>query len=121
MKIQVITLFPEMFKEVLNSSMLWKAQEQKAVQFELIDLRTFGLGSRRTVDDTPYGGGDGMVLRPEPVAAAIESIKASAEHRDSKVVFLTPAGQKFDQAVAQELSELPGLILVAGHYEGFDE
>ena len=71
MKIQVITLFPEMFSGVLGSSMLWKAQDRGIVQYSIIDLRTFGLGLRRTVDDTPYGGGDGMLLKPEPVVAAI--------------------------------------------------
>ena len=90
MKIQVITLFPEMFEKVLNSSMLWKAQEQKAVEFELIDLRQFGLGPRRAVDDTPYGGGDGMLFRPEPVVAAIEHAKTT--NPEAKVFLPTPRG-----------------------------
>ena len=75
MKIQVITLFPEMFDKVLNSSMMWKAQEAKAVEFELIDLRQFGVGPRKQVDDTPYGGGDGMLLKPDVLVAAIEHAK----------------------------------------------
>ncbi len=71
MKIQIITLFPEMFPGVLNASMLWKAQDKKLVEISYIDLRQFGLGKRQQVDDTPYGGGDGMLLKPEPVVAAI--------------------------------------------------
>ena len=75
MKIQIITLFPEMFDGVLNNSMMWKAQNGNIVEFQTIDLREFGLGPRRSVDDTPYGGGDGMLLKPEPLFAAVEQAK----------------------------------------------
>jgi tRNA (guanine37-N1)-methyltransferase len=119
MKIDIITLFPDMFKGPFDMSMLWKAQERKLVQLKFWDLRKFGLGSRHTVDDTPYGGGDGMVLRPEPVVAAIEAAKA--ENPKARVIALTPSGRRYEQATAKELSALTGLILVAGHYEGFDE
>ncbi len=119
MKIDIITLFPDMFKGPFDMSMLWKAQERKLVQIKFHDLREFGLGARRTVDDTPYGGGDGMVLRPEPVVAAIEAAKA--ENPDARVIALTPSGRRYDQAVASELSQLHGIVLIAGHYEGFDE
>jgi tRNA (guanine37-N1)-methyltransferase len=119
MKIQIITLFPDMFKGPFDMSMLWKAQERKLAQIELIDLRQFGLGARRTVDDTPYGGGDGMVLKPEPVVAAIEHAKES--NPQAKVIILTPSGVQFNQATAAELAIEDGLILVTGHYEGFDE
>lgn len=119
MKIDIITLFPDMFKGPFDMSMLWKAQDRGLVTISIHDLRQFGLGTRRTVDDTPYGGGDGMVLKPEPLAAAIEEVKHS--NPDAAVVFLTPVGQKYQQSTAQELSAKPGLILVAGHYEGFDE
>ncbi len=118
-KIDIITLFPDMFKGPFDMSMMWKAQEKQLARINLIDLREFGLGARRTVDDTPYGGGDGMVLKPEPVVAAIEA--ARAENPGARVVVLTPSGHKYDQATAQKFSELPGLILLAGHYEGFDE
>jgi tRNA (guanine37-N1)-methyltransferase len=74
MKIQIITLFPEMFEGVLNSSMLWKAQKENLVEYRLINLRDFGIGPRKQVDDIPYGGGDGMVLRPEPLFAAVETV-----------------------------------------------
>ena len=86
MKIQVITLFPEMFEGVLNNSMMWKAQDQKAVEFEYINLRDFGLGPRKQVDDTPYGGGDGMLLKPEPLIAAIEY----AKQRDPGALVMLP-------------------------------
>jgi len=117
--IDIITLFPDMFKGPFDMSMLWKAQERNLAQITLHDLREFGLGPRRTVDDTPYGGGDGMLLKPEPVVAAIEAVKA--KHPKARVVVMTPGGRQYSQAIAQELSEGDGLILLAGHYEGFDE
>ncbi len=119
LKIDIITLFPDMFKGPFDMSMLWKAQERNLAQITLFDLREFGLGPRRTVDDTPYGGGDGMLLKPEPVVAAIEAAKT--KNPKSRVVVMTPGGRKYTQAIAQELSEGDGLILLAGHYEGFDE
>jgi tRNA (guanine37-N1)-methyltransferase len=100
-------------------SMLWKAQDRGLASINLVDLRTYGLGARRTVDDTPYGGGDGMVLKPEPMVAAIEAAKAA--NPGARVIAMTPSGRQFKQAVAAELAQLPGLILLAGHYEGFDE
>jgi tRNA (guanine37-N1)-methyltransferase len=118
-RVDIITLFPDMFKGPFDMSILWKAQDRGLVQIKFWDLREFGLGTRRTVDDTPYGGGDGMVLKPEPVAAAIEA--ARKENPKAPVLVMTPSGHKYDQVKAQELSKLMGLILVAGHYEGFDE
>jgi tRNA (guanine37-N1)-methyltransferase len=117
--IDIITLFPDMFRGPFDMSMLWKAQERGLAQIQLHDLRQFGLGPRRTVDDTPYGGGDGMLLKPEPVVAAIEAVKA--KHPEARVIMMTPGGRPYSQAIAQELAETPGLILLAGHYEGFDE
>ncbi len=119
MKIDIITLFPDMFKGPFDMSMIWKAQDRGLVQINLVNLRDFGLGTRHTVDDTPYGGGDGMVLKPEPVVAAIEAAKAA--NPGARVIALTPSGHSYNQAMAAELSHLPGLILLAGHYEGFDE
>lgn len=119
MKIDIITLFPDMFKGPFDMSMLWKAQERGLAQINLIDLRDFGLGARKTVDDTPYGGGDGMVLKPEPMVAAIEAAKAN--NPGARIIAMTPSGHRFNQAAAAELALLPGLILLAGHYEGFDE
>jgi tRNA (guanine37-N1)-methyltransferase len=137
MKIDIITLFPDMFQGPFDMSMLWKAQDRGLVEINLVDLREFGLGARRTVDDTPYGGGDGMLLKPEPVFAAVEACKSksmppamsgvkSQKHapdsdRGSKVIALVASGRKYDQATAHELAEIDHLILIAGHYEGFDE
>lgn len=119
-KIQVITLFPEMFEGVLNASMMWKAQKEGAVEFELINLRDFGIGPRKQVDDTPYGGGDGMLLKPEPLFAAIEAAKA--KDTSAKVVLMTPRGQRWVQATAQRWAdETSGLIFVCARYEGYDE
>ncbi|HEY6736984.1 MAG TPA: tRNA (guanosine(37)-N1)-methyltransferase TrmD [Candidatus Saccharimonadia bacterium] len=118
-KIDIITLFPDMFKGPFDMSMLWKAQDRGLAQIDLIDLREFGLGARRTVDDTPYGGGDGMVLKPEPMVAAIEHAKAA--NPGAKVIAMTPGGRQFKQALAAVYAQTPGLILLAGHYEGFDE
>lgn len=120
MKIQIITLFPEMFEGVLNTSMLWKAQEKKLVEYELINLRDYGLGPRRTVDDTPYGGGDGMVLRPEPLFLAVE--QAKKQDPDARVLLMTPRGDMFDQEMAREFAVTEtGLIIICGRYEGYDE
>ena len=102
MTIQIITLFPEMFEGVLNTSMLWKAQDKKLVEYKLINLRDFGIGSRKTVDDTPYGGGDGMVLRPEPLFAAVEAAKE--KDPEAQVLLMTPRGDLFTQAMAREFA-----------------
>ncbi|MBI2285601.1 tRNA (guanosine(37)-N1)-methyltransferase TrmD [Candidatus Saccharibacteria bacterium] len=120
MKIQVITLFSGMFEGVLNASMLWKAQEKKLVEYELINLRDFGLGPRKQVDDTPYGGGDGMVLKPEPLFAAVEHAKD--KDPDAQVLLMTPRGELFNQAMAREFAATEaGLIIICGRYEGYDE
>lgn len=119
MKIVVISLFPEMFSPVLDTSMMWKAQKDKLVEFKVLDLRQFGLGPRKQVDDTPYGGGAGMVLKPEPVYAAVESAKKKLPK--AKVILMTPRGEKFSQIVAKKLSKLDEIIILCGHYEGFDE
>lgn len=119
-KIQIITLFPGMFDGVLHSSMMWKAQKEGLVVFEVIDLREFGIGPRKQVDDTPYGGGDGMLLRPEPLFAAVE--KAKQHDPTGKVVLMTPRGQRWKQAIAQAWSEADhGYIFICGRYEGYDE
>lgn len=119
-KIQVITLFPEMFDGVLNSSMMWKAQDQKAVEFRLINLRDFGLGPRKTVDDTPYGGGDGMLLMPQPLFSAVEDAKAYDSK--AKVVLMTPRGERWKQATAQSWADSnDDYIFICGRYEGYDE
>lgn len=119
-RIQVISLFPEMFPGVFNASMLWKAQDRGIVGFSYINLRDFGLGTRKTVDDTPYGGGDGMLLKPEPLVAAIEYAKQ--QDPEALVVLPTPRGKEYKQADAQELAnDERGLIFICPRYEGYDE
>ena len=118
--VQVITLFPEMFTGVFGASMLWKAQDREIVKLTTIDLREFGLGPRRQVDDTPYGGGDGMLLKPEPLFAAVEAAKQNDP--TAQVLLMTPRGERWKQAVAQEFADDErGLILICGRYEGYDE
>lgn len=119
-KIQVITLFPEMFDGVLNNSMMWKAQDKKIVEFGLVNLRDFGLGPRRQVDDTPYGGGDGMLLMPEPLFGAIEHAKNIDP--SAKVVLMTPRGKRWKQSMARTWADSGNnYIFVCGRYEGYDE
>lgn len=119
MKIHIITLFPEMFAGPFDHSMLWKAKEKGLLEIELVDLREFGIGPRRQVDDTPYGGGAGMVLKPEPIFAAVEDAKKKSPK--AKVLLMTPRGKKFDQINARKLAKEESLIIICGHYEGFDE
>lgn len=120
MKIQIITLFPEMFEGVLGNSMLWKASDRGIVEYSFINLREFGLGPRKQVDDTPYGGGDGMLMKPEPLVAAIE--KAKANDPGAKVILPTPRGKLYKQSDAKRLAaEGQGLIIICPRYEGYDE
>jgi tRNA (guanine37-N1)-methyltransferase len=120
MKIYTISLFPEMFDGVLGASMMRKAQEIKAVEFEHISLRDFGLGPRKQVDDIPYGGGDGMVLRPEPIVDAIEYIKKQSP--SALVILPTPRGKVYKQSQAKTLAQKEqDIIIVCPRYEGYDE
>lgn len=120
MKIQIITLFPEMFPAVLETSMLWKAKEKGIVDYVYINLRDYGLGPRKQVDDTPYGGGDGMLLMPEPVILAIEQAKKNDP--EAAVILPTPRGKLYKQSEAKRLATADkGLILVCPRYEGYDE
>lgn len=119
-KIQIISLFPEMFEKVFGSSMLWKAQDRQIVEFGYIYLREFGLGPRNQVDDTPYGGGDGMLLRIEPLFAAVQQAKQNDP--DALVVLMTPRGERWEQPLAREFAaQSRGLIIICGRYEGYDE
>ena len=119
-KIQVITLFPEMFEGVLGNSMLWKAKDRGIAEYSFINLRDFGLGPRKQVDDTPYGGGDGMLLKPEPLLAAIEHAKS--QDPTAIVMLPTPRGQVYKQSEAKELAaDERGLIIICPRYEGYDE
>ena len=119
-KFQVITLFPDMFPGVFESSMMWKAQKENIVKLSTINLRDYGIGPRKQVDDTPYGGGDGMLLKPEPLFAAVEAAKLNDS--SARVVLMTPRGRRWRQAIAQDWSETDtGYIFICGRYEGYDE
>ena len=119
-KFQVITLFPEMFSGVFESSMMWKAQKDGIVSLETVNLREFGLGPRRQVDDTPYGGGDGMLLMIEPLWRAVEFARSRDE--SAKVVLMSPRGRRWRQTMARVVADDGrGLIIICGRYEGVDE
>lgn len=118
--IQIISLFPDMFHGVLETSMMYKASSNNIVKFNLINLRDFGVGPRKQVDDIPYGGGDGMLLMPEPLMNAIRYAKNN--DTTAEVVLLTPRGETWNQAKAKQYSNKnKGLIFVCGRYEGYDE
>lgn len=120
MRIDVVTLFPAMFKGVLGESILKIAQDKGALEIRLVDLRDHTTDKHRKVDAPPYGGGPGMVIMADPVFRAVEKLRESGA-AESKLVLLTPAGRTFDQRLARELAKEPGLVLLCGHYEGFDE
>ncbi len=117
MKISIITLFPEMFEPVLNSSILKRAQDKEKVEFEFINLRNFGEGKHQIVDDRPYGGGAGMLLKVDILAKALKATKKSF----SKVILTSASGRLYKQSKAQEFSKLKHLIIICGHYEGVDQ
>lgn len=117
MRITVVTLFPDYFKSVLKVSILGRAIVKKKIRATFVNPRDFATDKHRSVDDTPYGGGAGMVLRPDVYFAAIEKSRT----KGSKVILLTPQGKKFDQNKAVLFSKERALVLVCGHYEGFDE
>ena len=117
MKISVLTLFPEYFEPLMTTSILKRAKEKDLFEFETIDFRKFTKEKHGHVDDTPYGGGAGMVLMCQPILDALESIRTE----NSTVILLTPQGKTFNQSIAKELSLKEHLIFICGHYEGFDE
>lgn len=120
MRIQIITLFPEAVEGYFKHSMMFKAQDKDAASVEMVNLRDFGIGPRKTVDDEPYGGGDGMLLRPEPLFAAVEHAKNVDP--DAKVLLMTPRGKTWKQSMAKAYSKnVKGLIIICGRYEGYDE
>lgn len=119
-KFQAITLFPEMFAGVFENSMMWKAQKDGVVELSTINLRDYGLGPRKSVDDTPYGGGDGMLLMIEPLWNAVQAAKQNDP--TAKVLLMTPRGARWQQSMAKSYSEADtGYIFICGRYEGYDE
>jgi len=117
MKIDILTLFPNMFTGFINESIIKRAIEKKLVEINVIDFREYSLSKNKQVDDTPYGGGSGMVLMCEPVVRAIEDIKTP----ESLVILTCPQGKTFKQSIAHDLTKYNHLIIVCGHYEGYDE
>ena len=121
LKIELVTIFPRMFDGPLGESMIKRAVEQKLVQVEAIDLRLFAEGRHRQVDDEPYGGGRGMIFKPEPLFKAVENLRNRSGHTRPRVILLTPQGRQFNQGLARELAQENHLILLCGRYEGVDE
>ncbi len=120
MNIRVFTIFPEMFEGPFTSSLLHKAREKGILNIEIINFREYSQDKHKTVDDYPYGGGVGMVLKPEPIINALED-KIDLSNNDQEVILLTPQGKVFNQQEAINLSTKKSLAFICGHYEGFDE
>jgi len=120
MRIDILTLFPEMFQNVLGESMLKIAREKELVSFHLHNIRDFSNDKHKCVDDKPYGGGAGMVMKPEPVFNAVEAVELLDDAASTKIL-LTPQGETFNQGIADNLSKKTRLMIICGHYEGFDE
>jgi len=116
MRIDIVTLFPEICRAPLSESMMKRAQEKGIIDLHIHNLRDWTTDKHHVVDDAPFGGGQGMVMRPEPFFSAVEDLK----HQTSKVILLSPAGRRFDQQLAEQLSQDTHLIVVCGHYEGVD-
>jgi tRNA (guanine37-N1)-methyltransferase len=116
MKIDILTLFPDLCRAPLSESIMKRAQENQIVELRIHNLRDWTTDKHHIVDDAPFGGGQGMVIKPEPIFAAVEDLRTQA----SKVALMSPAGHRFDQCMARQLSQEPHLIIVCGHYEGVD-
>ncbi len=121
MKVHVLTLFPRLFEAFLDESIVGIAREKGALEVSTVDYRAYTTDRHRTVDDRPYGGGPGMVIKPEPVFAAVEDVLARAERRDMPLVLFTPQGEPFSQRRAEWLAAQPESLMLCGRYEGFDE
>jgi tRNA (guanine37-N1)-methyltransferase len=117
LQIDVITIFPAMLDGFLRESIIKRAEEKGAVRIRTLDLRDFTEDAHRTTDDRPYGGGPGMVMKPEPIFEAVDSVRTEA----SRVILMTPQGDRFDQAAAQRLAREQHVVVICGHYEGIDE
>jgi len=121
MKIDILTLFPEICRAPLSESMMKRAQENKNVDLRIHNLRDWTTDKHHIVDDAPFGGGQGMVMKPEPIFAAVEELQKSAiKNQKSKIILMSPGGRRLDQKLATELSKESHLTVVCGHYEGVD-
>jgi tRNA (guanine37-N1)-methyltransferase len=120
MRIDIVTLFPEICRTPLNESIMKRAQEKRIVDLHIHNLRDWTTDKHHVVDDAPFGGGQGMVMKPEPIFTAIEDLKSKIKNQKSKIVLMSPAGRRFDQQTARDLSRESHLIIVSGHYEGVD-
>jgi tRNA (guanine37-N1)-methyltransferase len=131
MRIDIVTLFPEICRAPLSESIMKRAQENRIVDLHIHNLRDWATDKHHVVDDAPFGGGQGMVMKPEPIFSAVEDLKskiarnareaaAGLSNRKSKILLMSPAGRRFDQQMARELSQEPHLIIISGHYEGVD-
>lgn len=121
MRIDILTLFPNMFSGPFAESIVKRAMDRKLISIIIHNLRDWGSGKHRVVDDYPFGGGTGMVMKPEPLFEATEAIKAESGRSSAPVILLTPQGRVFNQRIAAELAALGQLVLICGHYEGIDE
>jgi len=120
MKIDILTLFPEICRAPLSESMMKRAQENRVVDLRIHNLRDWATDKHHIVDDAPFGGGQGMVMKPEPIFRAIGELKQITSKIESKIILMSPAGKQFDQKIATDLSKELHLIIVCGHYEGVD-
>ena len=119
MRVDVLTLFPQMFAVPMGESMMWKARDRNILDLHLHDIRDWSQSKHRQVDDTPYGGGGGMVLKPDVVVRAVEAVRGDEDA--CPVILMSPQGAVFSHEKAMALSKIPRMILLCGHYEGFDE
>lgn len=120
MRVWILTLFPEMFQGPMTESIIKRSTQSGIVEFRYVNFRDYAADRHRTVDDTPYGGGDGMVLKPEPLFAAVDAIAEEAGCRPHTII-TSPQGEPFQQRIAEELSTEQELLFICGHYEGFDD
>lgn len=121
LKIHVLTLFPEFFESPFNVSIIKRALDKGLIQIELINIRDFSRDKHKKVDDYPYGGGSGMVMKPEPIFEAVDYVEKTIEGERSRIILMSPQGKTFNQSLARELSTEKNLVFICGHYEGIDE
>jgi tRNA (guanine37-N1)-methyltransferase len=120
MRIDIVTLFPEICRGPLSESIMKRAQENRIVDLQIHNLREWTTDKHHVVDDAPFGGGQGMVMKPEPIFAAVEDLKSQIANRKPQILLMSPAGRRLDQQMAQQLSQESHLIIISGHYEGVD-